>query len=79
MPAAVKKPAFYFFFFSNLVLDVLAVGILLLIPFPNWLAQENRKSEQHLLSRLELPELGDRIFRPEGRAELGGRKPAGGS
>lgn len=54
-------------FFFNLLLDVLAVGIHLLIPFLNWLPQENQKSEQYLLrrtlSRRELREIGDRIFR----------------
>lgn len=46
MMGAVKKPVFRL----DLVLGILAVGIhLLLIPFPNWLAHEDLKSEQLLL------------------------------
>lgn len=47
------------------------MGIHLLIPFTNWLAQENRKSEQHLLrrplGRRALPGIGDRIFKTRGQ------------
>lgn len=61
MPVAVKTPAFYFL---NLLLDVLAVGSHLLIPFPNWLPQEDQKSElRRTLSRRELWEIGNRVFR----------------